>query len=77
MFISVIDFNKGTNCTVKNIKLMSRSIVFERNIRWRFHGAIFSSDSPPSIAKLKEWVELYLHSPNTPSWRCAHLKEKA
>jgi hypothetical protein len=29
--------------------------------------------SPPSNAKVKEWVELYLHSPNTPSWRGAQL----
>jgi hypothetical protein len=27
--------------------------------------------SPPSSAKIKECVELYLHSPNTPSWRSA------
>jgi hypothetical protein len=27
--------------------------------------------SPPSSAKVKECVELYLHSPNTPSWRGA------
>jgi hypothetical protein len=32
--------------------------------------------SPPSRAKVKEWVELYLHSPNTPSWRGAELKHK-
>jgi hypothetical protein len=29
--------------------------------------------SPPSSAEVKEWVELYLHSPNTPSWRGAQL----
>jgi hypothetical protein len=29
--------------------------------------------SPPS-AEVKELMELHLHSPNTPSWRCAHLK---
>jgi hypothetical protein len=33
--------------------------------------------SPPSIAKVKEYLELYLHSPSTPSWRCAQLKRKA
>jgi hypothetical protein len=33
--------------------------------------------SPPSTAKVKECVELYLHSANTPSWRCAQLKRKA
>jgi hypothetical protein len=27
----------------------------------------------PSSAEVKEWVELYLHSPNTPSWRGAQL----
>jgi hypothetical protein len=29
--------------------------------------------SPPSSAEVKEWVELYLHSPNTPSWCGASL----
>jgi hypothetical protein len=29
---------------------------------------------PPSSAEMKEWVELYLHSPNLPSWRDAQLK---
>jgi hypothetical protein len=28
----------------------------------------------PSSAEVKEWVELYLHSPNTPSWCGAQLK---
>jgi hypothetical protein len=27
--------------------------------------------SHPSSAEVKEWVELYIHSPNTPSWRGA------
>jgi hypothetical protein len=31
--------------------------------------------SPPSSAEVKECVDLYLHSPNTPSWRGAQLKE--
>jgi hypothetical protein len=30
--------------------------------------------SPPPSAQIKEWVELYLHSPNTSSWRGAQLK---
>jgi hypothetical protein len=30
--------------------------------------------SPPSSAEVKERVEQYLHSPNTPSWRGAQLK---
>jgi hypothetical protein len=32
--------------------------------------------SPPSSAEVKEWVALYLHSPNTPSWRGAQLKHR-
>jgi hypothetical protein len=31
--------------------------------------------SPPSSAEAKDWVELYLHSPNTPSWRGVRLKK--
>jgi len=30
---------------------------------------------PPSSAEVKEWVELYLHSPGRPSWRSAQLKK--
>jgi hypothetical protein len=32
--------------------------------------------SPPSSAGVKERVELYFHSPNTPSWRDAQLKHR-
>jgi hypothetical protein len=28
--------------------------------------------SPPSSAKVKECMELYIHSPNMPSWHGAH-----
>jgi hypothetical protein len=31
--------------------------------------------SPPSSAEVKEWVELYLHSFNTPSWRGAQFEK--
>jgi len=31
--------------------------------------------SLPSRAEVKEWVELYLHSPNTSSWRGAQFKK--
>jgi hypothetical protein len=31
--------------------------------------------SLPSSTEVKEWVKLYLHSPNTPSWRGAELKK--
>jgi hypothetical protein len=32
--------------------------------------------SPPSSAEVKECVELYLHSPSTPSWCGAQLKHR-
>jgi hypothetical protein len=31
--------------------------------------------SPPSSVEVKECMELYLHSPNTPSWRSTQLKK--
>jgi hypothetical protein len=34
-----------------------------------FHSGREADHSPPSSAEVKEWVELYLRSPNTPSWR--------
>jgi hypothetical protein len=36
-----------------------------------FHSGREADHSPPS--SIKECVELYLHSPNTPSWRGAQL----
>jgi hypothetical protein len=33
--------------------------------------------SPPSTSEVKECVELYLHSTNTPSWRGAYLSTGA
>jgi hypothetical protein len=38
-----------------------------------FHSGRETDHSPPSSAEVKEWVELYLHSLNTPSWRGAQL----
>jgi hypothetical protein len=38
-----------------------------------FHSGREADHSPPSSAKVKEWVELYLHSHNTPSWRGVQL----
>jgi hypothetical protein len=35
-----------------------------------------SDRSPPSSAEVKEWVELCLHCPNTPSWCGAQLKHR-
>jgi hypothetical protein len=38
-----------------------------------FHSGREADHSPPSSTEVKEWVELYLHSPNTTSWRGAQL----
>jgi hypothetical protein len=38
-----------------------------------FHSGREADHSPPSSAEVKEWVELYLHSPNAPSWHGAQL----
>jgi hypothetical protein len=34
-----------------------------------FHSGREADHSTPSGAEVKEWVELYLHLPNAPSWR--------
>jgi hypothetical protein len=36
-----------------------------------FHSGGEADHSPPFSAEVEEWVELYLHSPTTPSWRGA------
>jgi hypothetical protein len=38
-----------------------------------FHSGREADHSPPSSAEVKEWVELYIHSPNTASWRGTQL----
>jgi hypothetical protein len=38
-----------------------------------FHSEREADHSPPSSPEVKEWVEMYLHSPNTPSWRGTQL----
>jgi hypothetical protein len=38
-----------------------------------FHSGREADNSPPSSAEVKEWVELYLHFLNAPSWRDAQL----
>jgi hypothetical protein len=42
---------------------------------WKWLGRE-ADHSPPSSAEVKEWLELYLHSPNTSSWRGAQLKHR-
>jgi len=38
-----------------------------------FHSGRGADHSPPSSAEVKEWVDLYRHSPNASSWRGAYL----
>jgi hypothetical protein len=38
-----------------------------------FYSGREADHSPPSSAEVKEWVELYLHSSSTPSWRGVQL----
>jgi hypothetical protein len=38
-----------------------------------FHSGREADHSSPSSDEVKEWVELYLHSPNAPSWHGAQL----
>jgi hypothetical protein len=42
-------------------------------VKWPGHEADYS---PPSSAEVKEWVALYIHSPNTPPYRGAQLKHR-
>jgi hypothetical protein len=39
-----------------------------------FHSVREADHSPRSSAEVEEWVELYLHFPNTPLWRGAQLE---
>jgi hypothetical protein len=47
--------------------------VWEHHVPLAFHSGREADHSPPSSVEVKEWVELYLHSPNTPSWHSAQL----
>jgi hypothetical protein len=38
-----------------------------------FHSGREADHSSPSSLEVKEWVKLYIHSPNTPPWRGAQL----
>jgi hypothetical protein len=47
--------------------------TWAQHVPLAFHLGREADHSPPSSAEVKEWVELYLHSRNTPSWRGAQL----
>jgi hypothetical protein len=42
--------------------------AWEHHVPLAFHSGRKADHSPPSSAEVKECVELYLHSPNMPSW---------
>jgi len=42
--------------------------AWEHHVPLAFHSGREADHSPPSSAEVEEWVKLYLHSPNTPSW---------
>jgi hypothetical protein len=44
---------------------------WKHHLSLAFHSGHEADHSPPSSAEVEEWVELYLHSPDTPSWRGA------
>jgi len=46
-------------------------VLFKKRLLEYFHRNLSLINSPPSSAEVKEWVDLYLHSASTPSWRCA------
>jgi len=50
--------------------------AWEHHVPLAFHSGREADHSPPSSAGVKEWVELYLHSPNTPSWRGAQSEHR-
>jgi hypothetical protein len=54
-------------------KVRCAYMVWLHHVPLALHSGHEADHSPPSSAEVKEWVELYLHSPNTPSWRGAHL----
>jgi len=53
--------------------VLNHALTALNHVPLAFHSESEADHSPPSIAEVKEWVELYLHSPNTPSWRGAQL----
>jgi len=55
-------------CILKNIPIQWVPGALSLGVKCPRHEA---NHSPPSSAKVKERVVLYLHSPNTPSWRGA------
>jgi hypothetical protein len=49
-----------------NVRLLQYEVLFNE---------VYLLYSPSGSAEVKECVQLYLHSPDTPSWRGAQLKK--
>jgi hypothetical protein len=65
--------SKMTHCVAVSSKMTTvqqKHIVFYGMLSVRLWFK-YSTHSPPSSAEVEEWVELYIHSPNMPSWRGA------
>jgi hypothetical protein len=71
IMVQALPWNAGAYSACEEIFALKKSEKFDSVITENLQ----SDYSPPSSAEVKEWVELYLHSPNTPSWRGARLKK--
>jgi hypothetical protein len=60
---------------VLQLLLLSEWVPGTLSLRVKRPGRV-ADHSSPSSAEVKECVELYFHSPNTPSWRGAQFKKK-
>jgi hypothetical protein len=80
--IGILEFNSRRGLGIFLFTTASRTDLGPPSLRVR--GALSlgvkrlgceADHSPPFSAEVKACVELYLHSPNTPSWRGAQLKK--
>jgi hypothetical protein len=67
------NFSTETNPAILNKIWLQNFAAWEHHVPLAFHSGREADHSPPSSAEVKEWVELYLHSPNTLSCRGAQL----
>jgi hypothetical protein len=81
---SSVRFSAGTgNFSLHRVQNDSEDhpASYPMGTRGSFHGGVKrlgreTDHSPPSSAEVKEYVELYLHSPTMPSWRGAQLRHR-
>jgi hypothetical protein len=53
----------------KVIRLLGSLTAWEHHVPLAYHSGHEADHSSLSSVEVKEWVELYLHSPNVPTWR--------